>query len=90
MVKLLKYTWQDAGFDAFMQRSLSSDPTPQSLSQIAMLHPQQNINYDQQQVSGNMGDIFKMGGILIDGKLVRIDGIDTNGNVVWRLGNLGD
>lgn len=90
MVKLLNYTYQDAGFDAFMQRSLSSDPTPQSLSEIAMLHPQTNINYDQQQVSGNMGDVFKVGSITIDGKQVRIDGVDTNGNVVWRLGNLGD
>lgn len=90
MVKLLRYDHANAGFNAFMQRSLSSNPDVRTLSDITATNPQTNINFDQQQVSGSMGDKFSVGAILIDGVLVRIDGHDANGNPVWRLGNIGD
>lgn len=90
MVKIRTYDYSNDGFNPFMQRSLSSNPNAATLSHIAAAHPQQNINFDQQQVSGSMGDIFAVGSILIDGVAVRIDGRDTNGQPVWRLGTLGD
>lgn len=90
MVKLQKYDYSNDGFSPFMQRSLSSDPNILTLSQLAAAHPQTNINFDHQQVGGAMGDQLKIANILIDGINVRIDGLDANGQPVWRLGNLGD
>lgn len=82
-----RYTYADAGFNAFMRRSISSSPNNNTLSQMTRNSTNKStLNFDNVQVSGNLGDTFEVGKVLIDGVNSRIDGREDNDEVVWRLG----
>lgn len=83
------YSYTDAGFNGFMRRSISSNVNDRTLS--AMRRNSTNVsslNFDNMQVSGNLGDQIEVGKVLIDGVNSRIDGRESNDEVVWRLGNI--
>lgn len=86
------YTYVDAGFSAFMRRSIDNPERPvTSLKDYARTAQQQTraLNFDQAQVSGNIGDILKVGkGIQLDGNVGRISIFDSLGNEVGRIGEL--
>lgn len=83
------YTYSDAGFNGFLRRSISSNPGSATLAQMKRNSTNtSSINFDNMQVSGNLGDTIEVGKILIDGVNSRIDGREDNNETVWRLGNI--
>lgn len=79
------YDYSAAGFDDFMSRSIDSG------AQGSAPIPVRQVNFDQQQISGSLGDILRIGSIFLDGVTGRIsiyDG-DTKNEVV-RLGKISD
>ena len=84
-------SYLDRGFNGFLRRTIASDPTARTLSQMARNAGRGNsLNFDTMQVSGSLGDTLEVGKILIDGATGdgRLDGHDDSGNTVWRLGDL--
>lgn len=85
------YSYADAGFNGFMRRAISSNTSSETLAQVKRdSSTSNNLNFDNMQVSGSLGDTIEIGNILIDGSVGdgRIDGRDTSSNTVWRLGDL--
>lgn len=85
------YTYENAGFNGFMRRTIASDPGSTTLSQMKRSSlSSNNLNFDNLQVSGNLGDTIEVGRILIDGASGngRLNGRDENTNTVWRVGDL--
>lgn len=85
------YSYTDAGFNGFMQRSIASNVNIGTLGQSKRNSSSNNsLNFDNLQVSGNLGDTIEVGNILIDGSVGdgRIDGRDKNGTPTWRLGDI--
>jgi hypothetical protein len=85
------YTYRNAGFNGFLQRSIASDPGAASLGQMKRSASTMNsMNFDQMSISGNMADIIEVGRILINGAAGAgyIAGRDESGNQVYRDGDL--
>lgn len=82
------YDYTTAGFDTFLDRSIDSnsavtlDSQPQAQSR--------QINYDQSQVSGSLGDILSIGGIQLDGQKRRITIYDENANESVWIGDIDE
>ena len=74
-----QYDYQQAGFSRFFRRSIDSGVAP-SLSAMSRTATQQtrNINFDQQQVTGNMSGVMRVGTINIDGQRSHITISDDN------------
>jgi len=86
-----KITYEDSGYNGFMRRTIASSQNNNTLSQISRNSNQMsNLNFDNMNVSGSLGDTITVGNITIDGSVGngRIDGNDENRNPVWRLGDL--
>ena len=80
------YDYTEAGFDAFLSRSIDN------LSQINLdsQGPQTTqVRYDSAQVSGALGDTLRIGSIHLDGVKGRIS-IYNEDNEVVRIGELDD
>lgn len=84
-----QHTYREAGFNRFFRRSLNSNPNAVNLKGTATGSTRQ-LNFDEQQVSGSLGDILRIGRIILDGKLGRQSINDERNNEVLRLGDLGD
>lgn len=84
-----KYTYREVGFNRFFRRSLGSNPNAENLKGTATGSSRQ-LNFDNAQVSGALGDILRIGRITLDGKLGRESIHDERNNEVLRLGELGD
>jgi hypothetical protein len=88
------YTYKDAGFSAFLRRSIDSPTTPAATLQQYARNAQQTtraINFDNAPVSGQLSEITRVGdSIVLDGKNGRIDIVDDQGNENVRLGNLDE
>lgn len=85
------YTYTNAGFNGFLRRTITSDPTVGTLNQMKRtVSVMNNINFDQMHVSGNMGDMIEVGKVLIDGASGDglVAGRDDGSNQVWRVGDL--
>ena len=87
-----RYTYEDAGFNGFMRRSIASNPTSLTLADIGGRSNSQEINFDDIQTSGAIGDKFKVGkGVVLHGDIGRISTHNVNtGDETTRLGDLGD
>lgn len=84
-----RYTYKDAGFNRFFRRSIGSSSDTVNLKSIPGGAGRQ-LNFDDMQVSGSLGDTLRIGRIPLDGKLGRISILDERDNEVLRLGDLGD
>lgn len=84
-----RYSYSDAGYNAFMSRSLSSN-SAMTLRSISNSSPRREINFDQMQTSGNLGDKIQVGGIILDGTNRRLVIVDELGVEVGWVGNIGD
>lgn len=76
------YDYEYFGFNQFLQRSIDGKEGMQAVAQS------RNINFDQAAVSGSLGDMFRIGRILLDGKSGRISVFDTTDNEVVRIGEI--
>ena len=83
-----EYTYESAGFSPFLDRSIDSDATLTLAT--AQPAPVRQIQYDQTQQTGAMGDYIRIGKILVDGRNGRISVLDDNGNETTRIGDLGE
>lgn len=84
-----KYTYREVGFNRFFRRSLNSNPEANTLSGVGGGQSRQ-LKFDDMQISGSLGDILRIGRILLDGKIGRQSIMDERNNEVLRLGDLGD
>lgn len=79
------YDYERAGFDPFFNRSIDNQ---QSRTLSTDNTPNLEMNYDQRQISGSLGDVLQMGFIRIDGKRGRISIYDEDGNEAVTIGDL--
>lgn len=81
-----RYSYLDAGFNRFFHRKISGGSQVQTLSGVSAGH-QQNLNFDQMQVSGSLGSTLRVGNVYIDGINGRVDIQDgVTGDVIGRFG----
>lgn len=69
-------TYDILGFNQYMEKPLN---LPGQIEGVVSIPQNRNINYDQQQVSGSLGDKIQIGSITIDGVKGRI--LVNDGNV---------
>lgn len=83
-----EYTYAAAGFNRFFRRSIDSQ-SASTLSEAASFasSSSQEINFDQVQTRGSLGDIIQVGSITIDGTNGKISVFDGSNEVV-RIGEL--
>ena len=86
MARPAPYSYSDAGFNGFFRRTLSSNPGTQVLASNS--RPTRQMNFDDLQISGALGDKLKIGSIVLDGKTGRISIQDEVGTEVVRIGNV--
>lgn len=67
-----KYTYENAGFNSFILRSLKSNPGAQTLAGGISTGSGPAINFDLQSVAGALGDVLKLGRLKFDGRKGRI------------------
>ena len=84
------HDYESAGFNRFFRRTLSSDVFTTSLRTVPRRNNSGQLNFDNQQISGALGDALSLGRIRLDGKTGRISVFDERTNEVMRLGELGD
>jgi hypothetical protein len=74
-----KYTYEDAGFNAFMLRSLKSNPGAQNVMGgiSSGVGSGGSIAFDRQSVEGMLGDKLTIGRIILDGVAGRMIVLDT-------------
>lgn len=76
------YDYETAGFNSFLSRPLVS------LEGTPVQAPTRQVNFDQAQVTGALGDTLRIGNILLDGVAGRISVFDDNNNESVRIGEL--
>lgn len=85
------YSYKDAGFSAFLRRSIDSPAQPATTLQQYARSAQQmtrSINFDNSPVSGQLAGITKVGeNIVLDGNIGRIS-VLNEGDQVVALGNV--
>lgn len=82
------YTYEDSGYNSFMSRGLGAVPAT-NLRHLSGSLPRKELNFDQFQTSGNLGDKIQVGGIILDGSNRRIVIVDELSNDVGWIGNIG-
>ena len=84
-----RYSYADAGFNRFLNRSINASQGS-TLRAITSSSPRKELNFDQMQTSGNLGDKIQVGGITLDGKKRRIVIVDELGTEVGWIGNVSE
>lgn len=85
-----KLSYEDAGYNRFFRRTIASNPTETTLSNVGKNRSFQNqeLKFDQRQTSGSLGDIVRVGeSIELNGPAERISLRDKERQEVIRLGN---
>jgi len=75
--------YEDLGFNKFLERQISSQNSDTQQGQVYAASS--NINFDDAQTSGSLGDIIQVGNIKIDGSNGRIE-MTEDGDVVLLIG----
>lgn len=83
------HDYESAGFNGFFRRSIGSNPTATTLRALNTRDNRQ-LNFDDQQVSGSLGDTLRIGVIYLDGKTGRFQIVPQTGEEVVRLGDVGE
>lgn len=85
------YTYKEAGFSAFLRRSIDMPSQPATTLMQYSRNAQQNtrsINFDNAPVSGNLSGITRVGDkLLLDGIIGRISILDDSKEEVGRIGS---
>lgn len=82
------YDYESAGFDSFLTRSIDSQSGNLTLASSEDIGYSRQVNYDQNQVTGSLGDTLQIGNIQINGVEGRISIFDGDQNEVVRIGSL--
>lgn len=83
-----KYTYEDAGFNTFLLRSMKSNPGAQTVRGGISMGTGKTIAFDRQAVAGSMGDQYSMGRLVFDGLAGRIKVLDKTKTI--ETGWMGD
>lgn len=85
-----RYSYEDAGYNGFMRRTINSNPTENSLKGVGVGRRGQprTLDFDSLQTGGSIGDKFTAGRVVVDGSNGAIKILDTEGNEVIRLGQM--
>jgi len=85
-----RYSYEDAGFNGFMRRTINSNPTENSLKGVGVGRrgQPQTLDFDSLHTGGSIGDKFTAGRVVVDGSNGAIKIMDTDGNEVVRLGQM--
>ena len=67
-----EYSYEDSGLDKFLSRSVDKLTTV----------PSSQIRFDSAQISGAIGDAFRMRNILMEGRVGKQTYFDDDGNAV--------
>lgn len=87
MAKSQEYDYALSGFDPFFTRSIDSNGAS-NLDASGSINTSQQVNYDQNQVTGALGDILKIGNIQINGVTGRISIFDDDGREAVTIGDI--
>lgn len=71
-----RYTYQNAGFNAFMLRSMKSNPGAQTVAGGISRGNGGPLAFDRTQIEGMLGDKLKVGRIVLDGQKGRMIVLD--------------
>jgi len=74
-----RYTYENAGFNSFMSRSLKSNPAASSVQDGIAVGSGKPVNFDLQQMFGSLGNVIDLGRLKLDGVAGRVVTIDANG-----------
>ncbi len=83
-----RYTYENAGFNAFMLRSMKSNPGAQTVRGGISRGNGGNLAFDRQQVEGMLGDKLKVGRLVLDGRAGRMAVLDETETI--ETGWVGD
>lgn len=83
-----RYTYENAGFNAFMLRSLKSNPGAQTVAGGISTGYQGPIAFDRQAMEGALGDKVKVGRLVLNGPAGRMEVLDKPELV--NIGYVGD
>lgn len=84
-------SYEDAGYNRFFRRTLSSNATETNLKNLGAnrQYQPQDLNFDGRQTSGSLGDIFRVGQqIEINGPRVGVIVKDIEGVDVGIFGDI--
>ena len=70
-----RYTYEQAGFNAFMLRSLKSNPGARTLAG-GVSRGSSNLAFDRLQAEGMLGDKIQVGRLVLDGLAGRVVVLD--------------
>src|SRR3990167_972769 len=75
-----EYSYEDSGLDKFLSRSVDKLTTV----------PSSQIRFESAEISGAIGDAFRMRNILMEGRVGKQTYFDDDGNAVITQGQLDD
>lgn len=78
-----EYNYESSGFGPFLTRPLGSERGIRNSTV-------KQVNFDQNQITGSLGDVFRVGKINLDGSNGRISIYDDQDREVVRIGELDD
>jgi hypothetical protein len=81
------HDYESAGFNGFFRRSLGSHPDATTLRQLNT-RATRSLNFDDQQISGSLGDTLRVGAVTVEGKVGRVVVHDEQNNEVVELGDI--
>lgn len=84
-----RYTYESAGFNGFLQRSIDMSKDSPSLD-ASQSGSSKQLDLDRMQATGGFGDTVTIGNIKLDGVGGKISIFDDNNNEVARLGKIDD
>jgi hypothetical protein len=84
-----RYTYENAGFNGFMTRSLKSNPNAQTLADGPSSSASNTVNFDMMNTSGMITDGLRVGAQLeLQGSKGRLAVKDLRGTEVGWVGSL--
>lgn len=83
-----RYTYEEAGFNSFMLRSMKSNPGAQTLRGGISKGTGRPIAFDRQSIEGMIGDKLKLGRLVLNGPEGRIAVLDRM--EINEVGWMGD
>lgn len=83
-----RYTYQNAGFNGFMARSLKSNAGANSVADGIATGSGKAMNFDLQQAFGSLGNKIQIGRIILDGVNGRVIAQDETATDTAWFGNL--
>ena len=84
-----RYTYRNAGFNKFFNRSIKDSPTAETLRNSSRDN-HRNMNYEDLSVDGSLGDTLRVGNVIINGRKGRLEFYTDDNQEFGRAGNLDD